>query len=101
MVEEKDAVAVVQEEDGGEVTGQFNNLSIETAGMQVEAEDGLAAALEMEMEGDRESEGEEGGGGTQRALEALEFLTQEAEPSGTTLVDARNGFNEMNRLAML
>ena len=47
------------------------------------------------------SEGEEGGGGTQRALEALEFLTQEAEPSGTTLVDACNGFNELSRLAML
>ena len=41
------------------------------------------------------SKGEEGGGGTQRALEALEFLTQDAEPSGTTLVDARNGFNEL------
>ena len=46
------------------------------------------------------SEGEEGGGGTQRALESLEFLTQEAEPSGTTLVDARNGFNKLSRLAM-
>ena len=47
------------------------------------------------------SEGEEGGRGTQRALEALEFLTQEAEPSGTTLVNARNGFNKLSRLAML
>ena len=36
---------------------------------------------------------EEEGGGTQRALEALEFLIQDAEPSGTTLIDARNGFN--------
>ena len=42
-----------------------------------------------------------GGGRTQQALEALEFLTQDAEPSGTTLVDARNGFNELSRLAML
>ena len=46
-------------------------------------------------------EGEEGGEGTQRALGSLEFLTQEAEPSGTTLVDARTGFNELSRLAML
>ena len=55
------------------------------------------------MEGmeDEGSEREEGGGGTLRALEALEFLTQEAEPSGAMLVDARNGFNEMSRLAML
>ena len=53
------------------------------------------------MEGDGGIEGEEGGGGTQRPLEALEFLTQDAEPSGTTLFDARNGFNELSRLAML
>ena len=59
------------------------------------------ATQEMEVEGDGGSEGEEGGGGTQQALEALEFLTQDAEPSGTTLVDARNGFNELSRLAML
>ena len=52
-------------------------------------------------EGDGGSEGEEGGGGTQRALEALEFLTQDAEPSGEPFVDARNGFNELIRLAML
>ena len=45
--------------------------------------------------------GEDEGGGAQRALEALEFVTQEAEPSRTTLVDARNGFNDMSRLAML
>ena len=56
--------------------------------------------LEMEVE-DRESEGEEGGEGTLKALEALEFLTQEAESIETMLVDARNGFNELSRLAML
>ena len=55
--DKEDAAAVVQEEDGGEVAGQFNNLSIDTAGTQEEAEEGLAAALEMEVEGDRESEG--------------------------------------------
>ena len=38
---------------------------------------------------------------TQRELEALEFLTQDAEPSWKTLVDARNGFNKLSRLAML
>ena len=55
----------------------------------------------MEVKGDRGGKGEEEGGGTQRALVALEFLTQEAEPSGTTLVDDRNGFNNLSRLAML
>ena len=31
----------------------------------------------------------------------VESLTQDAAPSGTTLVDARNGFKVMNRWAML
>ena len=56
---------------------------------------------EMEVEGYGGSKGEEGGRGTQQALEALEFLTQDSEPSGTTLVDSRYGFNDMSRLAML
>ena len=81
----------------------INNLTIETAGTEEEAEEGLAVALEMEVEVEEEEdiEGEEGGGGNQRSLGALEFLSQEADPSGTTLVDACNGFNEMSRLAML
>ena len=57
--------------------------------------------MEVEEEGKVEGEGDEGGEGTQRALGALELLTQEAEPSGTTLVHARNGFNELSLLAML
>ena len=61
----------------------------------------MADTLRMEGVEDEGSEGEEGGGGTLRELEALEFLTQEAEPSGTTLVDARNGFNDLSRLEML
>ena len=44
---------------------------------------------------------EEESEGTLRALGAIEFLTQDAELSGTTLVDARIGFNELSRLAML
>ena len=99
--DEAAAEAEKQEEDSGEVARLMSNLIIETAGTEEEAVEGLAAALGMDVEEDRESEGEEGGGGTQRALEALEFLTQEGEPSGTTLVDARNGFNELSRLAML
>ena len=86
------------------MAGLIDNLSIETAGMQEEAEEGLDADLEtqeIEVEGNGRSEGEEGVGGTQRALEALEFLTKDAELSGTTLVDARNGFNELSRLEML
>ena len=38
---------------------------------------------------------------TLRALVALEFLTQDADPIGTMLIDARNGFNELSRLLML
>ena len=57
--------------------------------------------LEKEVEEDRGNEGEEESDGTLRALGALEFLNQDADPSGTTLVDARNGFNELSRLEML
>ena len=39
--------------------------------------------------------------GDLRELEDTEFLTQYAEPRGTTLVDACNGFNKPRRLAML
>ena len=53
------------------------------------------------MEVNGEGEGEEEGEGTISTLGSIEFLTQDTEPSGTTLVDARNGFNEMSRLSML
>ena len=45
----------------------------------------------------------EGGGfvGPLLALEATGLLTQDADPGGTTLLDAHNGLNEMSRLAML
>ena len=79
----------------------LNNLNIETAETEEEAEEGLAEALRMEVEVEGSREGEEEGGRTLRALEALEFLTQEAEPSGTTLVDARNWFNDLSRLEMI
>ena len=55
------------EEEGDEVVAGLNNLTIETAGTEKEAEEGLVEALETEVEGDRDSEGEEGGGGTQWA----------------------------------
>ena len=96
-----DAAAEEPEEGGGEVAVGCNYLRKETAGSEEEAEEGLVAALEMEVEVERGSKGEEGGGGTQQALKALEFLTQDAERSCTTLVDAHNGFNELSRLAVI
>ena len=48
----------------------------------------MEAALGMEVGEVEGREGKEEGGGTLRELEALEFLTQEADPSGTTLFDA-------------
>ena len=71
-----------------------------------EAADGLEVILgmasqEMKVDEDRDREGEDEGGETQQALGALEFLTQEAEPIGSTLLDAHNGFDELSRLAML
>ena len=93
MEDKADAEAEEQEEESGEVDRLMSNLIIETGGTEEEASKGLAAALGMEVKVDRESKGEEWGGGTQRAVEPLEFLTQEADPSGTTLFDACNGFN--------
>ena len=86
------------------MAGLIHNLTIETASTEEEAAEGLEAALEtqeMEVEGYGGREGEEEGGGNQRALEAFEFLTQDPELSGSTLVYALNGFNELSRLAML
>ena len=80
-----------------------NNLNIETAGTKKEAAEGLESALNMEIKvvsGD-EVKGEEEGDGTLRALGALELLTQYSEPSSTTLVDARNGFNKLSQLSRL
>ena len=45
--------------------------------------------------------GKKGCEGNQRAMGSLEFIAQDTEPKGTTLVDARNGFNELSRLAVL
>ena len=59
--------------------------------------DNLETALEMEEEEEEEGEGE----GNLMSLEATWLLTQEADPSGTTLVDACNGFNELSHLVML
>ena len=55
----------------------------------------------MEVEENGGSKGKEGGDRTQMTLGSLDFLTQDEEPSGTTPVDAHNGFNELSRLAML
>ena len=44
---ELDAAAEEQNEDGGEVTGLINNLTIEMAGTEEEEEERLAAALEI------------------------------------------------------
>ena len=97
---EKDATLDKEEESDRMVVG-LHNLTIETKGTKEETAARLGAALEMEVDGEDEGKNKEGGDGTQKALGALEFLTQDVDPSGTTLVDARNGFNELSRLAML
>ena len=43
----------------------------------------------------------EGIRGSLLVLEAKGLLTQDAEPGGTTLIDARNGFNKLVRPVML
>ena len=101
-VEEEEAEgSVEEEEERGGVAGLLDNLTIDMEGTEEDAAEGLEAVLSMEVEGDRRSEGEEEGGGTQRALGDLEFLTQESEMSRTTIIDARNELNELSRLAMM
>ena len=93
----------MEEDESGRVTGLLNNITIETAGTEEEVAELLEEALGMEVEeiGEGESEGKEEGKGASRLLGALELLTQDAESSGTTLVDTRNGFNKLSRLEML
>ena len=81
------------------VDGLLHDLTIETAGTEEEVAEQLEAALEIEVE--EEEEVEEGGDGTQRALGALEFLTQDAETNGTILIDSRNGFNKLSRFSIM
>ena len=57
--------------------------------------------MEVEEEEEGAGEFEEGGDVTQRALRSLEFLIQDAESSGTTLVDAHNGLNKLRRFPIL
>ena len=90
-----------EEEETESVVVGIENINIETAGTYEKAAEGLEAVLGMEIEEEVDDEGEEGGDGTLRALGALEFLTQDADPIWTNLVYACNGFNTQNRLAML
>ena len=90
-----------EEEESESVAVGIENLNIETTGTEEEAKERLEAVLGMEIEDEGEVEGEERVEMTQRELGSLEFLTQDAEPSDTTLVDACNDFNEMIRLEML
>ena len=94
-----EGVAYDEEEESGGMAACLNNLTINTVGTEEEAAEQLEAVLDMEME--EFGEGEEGGDGIQGALGALDLLTQDADPSGTTLVDARNVFYELSRLAMM
>ena len=61
--EPEDSSEEEEEEESGGMKARLNNLIIETVGTEEEGAEGLAAALEMEVHGDRGSEGEEKGGG--------------------------------------
>ena len=55
--EEEDNDSAEEEEENGRMADRLNNLTIETAGTEEEAAEGLAAFLEMEIEEDRGSKG--------------------------------------------
>ena len=91
------------EEEEEMVAAEMGNLTIDIEVPEEEVAKNLQGALQMKIEekGGNVVKGEEGGDGTQRALGALEFLAQDAEPSRTTLIDARNGIKKLSRLEML
>ena len=66
--DEAAAEAEEQEEESGEVAGLLTNLRIETAGTEEETAEGMSEALRMEGVEDEGSKGDEGGGGTLRAI---------------------------------
>ena len=63
------------EEETVGVEVALHNLNIETSGIEEEAAEKLEDVLGMEV--DETGKGEEEGDGTRRALEALEFLSQD------------------------
>ena len=88
-----------EEEESGGIEDTLNILTIEAEGTEEEAVEKLEAVLEMEVQ--ENDKGEEEGDATQRAMGALEFHTQDSEPSGATLLYAHNGFNDLSRLSKL
>ena len=60
-----------EEEDGRGIASGLFNLNIVMGATEEEAAEGLAEALGMEVEEDVGIKGGEGGGGTQRAMEAF------------------------------
>ena len=87
-----------KDEDENE-TAIEERLTVEIERTEEDSAEILGEVLGMEVK--EEGQGEEWGDWSLRSLEAIEFLTQDAEPSGTTLVDACNGFNELSHLVIL
>ena len=74
---------------------------METEGTEEQAAGILESALGIDVDIEEEGEGEEDGEETLRALRAIEFLTQDTDPSGTMIFDARNRFSDLSHLEML
>ena len=101
VTQSKEDARRTAEEESVDVEVGEEQLTVVTAGTEEETAERLEASLDMEVNEEGEGQGEEGGDGNIRSLGAIEFLTQEAEPIGTTLVNACNGFNELSRLEMM
>ena len=68
--EGKEAETLDEEEESDRMAAGLNNLTKETAGTEEDVAECLGAALEMEVNGEDEGKGEEGGNGTLRAVRA-------------------------------
>ena len=95
----EDEARIPEEEEDEDEAAREESLMVDREETEKEAAEILEVALRMEVDG--EGEGEEVGVGNLRSLGDIEFLTQDAEPSGITLVDAINSFNKMIRLEMM
>ena len=90
---------IPDEDEDEDEAARDERLIVKTEGIEEEAAEIKEEALRMEVK--EEVEGEEKGDGNLRAQGSIESRNQEAEPSGTTIVDVRNGFNKMSRLEIL
>ena len=91
----KENDAGIETEDEEEEAEGGDGLRVNTGATEEEVAQIENTEMRMEVEGEVERKG------TLMTPEDIWFLTQEAEPISSTLVGARNGFNDLRHLEIL